>query len=180
MASIDEDVGYHNEWKQIEKELTCSICSELFKEPKTLPCLHTFCKECIQASLDTTERVTGHKTCPLCRSPLPNNGIASIPTNFATNRLIEIFNSRRTCDNNLNSSRLCPQASTAAEPHAQYCSEHDDQPLELYCITCSQLICTECAYIDHPRTDHQFEFLERVIINKREKIKETLQPLFSP
>ena len=179
MASIDEDVSYHNEWKQIEKELTCSICSELFKEPKTLPCLHTFCKECIQASLDTTERVTGHKTCPLCRSPLPNNGIASIPTNFATNRLIEIFNSRRTCDNNLNSSRLCPQASTAAEPHAQYCSEHDDQPLELYCITCSQLICTECAYIDHPRTDHQFEFLERVIINKREKIKEIAAPLQS-
>ena len=176
MASIDEDVSYHDEWKQIEKELTCSICSELFKEPKTLSCLHTFCKECIQASLDTTERVTGHKTCPLCRSPLPNNGIASIPTNFATNRLIEIFNSRQTC---LNNSRLAPQASTAAEPRAQYCSKHDNQPLELYCITCSQLICTECAYIDHPRTDHQFEFLGKVIINKQEKIKEIAAPLQS-
>ena len=94
MGTRDEVDRCNDEWKQIEKELTCSICSELFEELKTLPCLHTFCKECMQACLDTTERVMGHKTCPLCRLPLPNNGIASIPTNFATNRLIEIFSSR--------------------------------------------------------------------------------------
>ena len=171
MASRDEEDRYHDEWEEIERELTCSICSELFKKPKTLPCLHTFCKECIQASLGTTERVTGQKTCPLCRSPLPQDGITSIPTNFSTNRLIEIFNSRRTSGNNVNSSRqLCPQASLGDE--LQYCSEHNDEPLELYCITCSQLICAECASIDHPRSEHQFEFLSKLIISKQAKVKE--------
>ena len=177
MASRDEEYSYHDEWGQIERELTCSICSELFREPKTLPCLHTFCKECIQASLDTTERVTGQKTCPLCRSPLPRDGIASIPTNFTTNRLIEIFNSRRTSDNNVNSSQLCPQVSLIAEP--QYCSEHNDQPLELYCITCSQLICAKCTYIDHPHSKHQLEHFRKVIISKQAKIKEISAPLQS-
>ena len=27
--------------------LRCSICLETFKEPKVLPCCHTFCKECL-------------------------------------------------------------------------------------------------------------------------------------
>ena len=34
--------------KGLNKELTCPICLELFKTPKLLPCLHSFCKECLQ------------------------------------------------------------------------------------------------------------------------------------
>ena len=32
----------------LNKELTCAICLELFKTPKMLPCLHTFCEECLK------------------------------------------------------------------------------------------------------------------------------------
>ena len=34
--------------KGLNKELTCSICLELFKTPKMLPCLHTFCEKCLK------------------------------------------------------------------------------------------------------------------------------------
>ena len=231
MASKDEEKdSYHNEWRQIKEEITCSICGDLFKDPKTLPCLHTFCKECIQTSIDTEERMKGQKACPLCRSPLPKDGIASIPTNFTTNRLIEIFNSRRTSDRD--SSRLTvkcdecdsedsavarmwcvdcekslceecykphtkfkslkshktvtideftksPKALLGASAKPQYCSEHDDQPLELYCNTCAQLICRDCTYVDHPRGEHQFEFLKKAVGSKQAKIKEIATPLQS-
>ena len=30
-----------------ESELTCSVCLEQFKDPKVLPCCHTFCKQCL-------------------------------------------------------------------------------------------------------------------------------------
>jgi len=30
--------------EKVDKQLTCAICSEQFKEPKVLPCLHTYCK----------------------------------------------------------------------------------------------------------------------------------------
>ena len=235
MASKDEEKdGTHNEWKQIKDEITCSICGELFKKPKTLPCLHTFCKECIQTSLDTAERMKGQKTCPLCRSPVPKDGIASIPTNFAINRLIEIFNSRRTRDDNhavkcdecdsedgavacmwcvdcekglceecfkphtrskslkshkavtIDEFTKSPKAMLATAPKPQYCSTlgHDGQQLELYCHTCSQLICRDCTYTDHPRAsprgEHQFEFLKKVIVSKNKQRSKRSLLLYNP
>lgn len=35
-----------------EDYLTCVICFELFTEPKSLPCLHTFCEGCLKVLLD--------------------------------------------------------------------------------------------------------------------------------
>eukprot|EP01126_Amoeba_proteus_P035750 TRINITY_DN3610_c0_g1_i1.p1 TRINITY_DN3610_c0_g1~~TRINITY_DN3610_c0_g1_i1.p1 ORF type:complete len:349 (+),score=35.11 TRINITY_DN3610_c0_g1_i1:200-1246(+) len=38
---------------QLKEELTCPLCMELFFEPVTLHCGHTFCLECIGRALDT-------------------------------------------------------------------------------------------------------------------------------
>ena len=34
--------------KAIEELLKCTICLEQFKNPKMLPCQHTFCGYCLQ------------------------------------------------------------------------------------------------------------------------------------
>uniref|UniRef100_A0AAY4C3T0 RING-type domain-containing protein n=1 Tax=Denticeps clupeoides TaxID=299321 RepID=A0AAY4C3T0_9TELE len=49
------------------ENLRCSICTEFFTEPVTLSCegQHTFCRSCIQASLNA-----GHGCCPECRTPI--------------------------------------------------------------------------------------------------------------
>ncbi|KAM3875068.1 E3 ubiquitin-protein ligase rnf168-like [Diretmus argenteus] len=40
----------------------CTVCLDIFVEPVTLPCDHTFCKECF---LETVDKAT--LCCPLCR-----------------------------------------------------------------------------------------------------------------
>ncbi len=51
----------------------CPICLEKLREPKYLPCLHTFCELCIQSFIDSSisDCVINHKTisfdCPVCR-----------------------------------------------------------------------------------------------------------------
>ncbi|KAI7801877.1 LON peptidase N-terminal domain and RING finger protein 1 [Triplophysa rosa] len=45
-------------------DFECPLCIRLFHEPVTTPCGHTFCKNCIERSLDHKLR------CPLCKQPL--------------------------------------------------------------------------------------------------------------
>ncbi|XP_076877041.1 LON peptidase N-terminal domain and RING finger protein 1 [Brachyhypopomus gauderio] len=45
-------------------DFECPLCIRLFYEPVTTPCGHTFCKTCIERSLDHNLH------CPLCKQPL--------------------------------------------------------------------------------------------------------------
>jgi len=44
--------------KELEKELECSLCRDLFREPKTLTCLHSFCLECLEIYNEKNELLT--------------------------------------------------------------------------------------------------------------------------
>ncbi|XP_072051299.1 E3 ubiquitin-protein ligase TRIM45-like [Amphiura filiformis] len=84
--------------------LTCSICAELYDnaehQAKCLPCLHTYCKSCLQ-------RIAGKKSqfdCPTCRKLITLTGgtVDSLPNNFIVENLKEyqnIFNLAVTCGN---------------------------------------------------------------------------------
>jgi hypothetical protein len=59
-TSVDKAVG---------DLLTCTICLEMFKVPKYIPCLHTFCETCIHTYITSSvkrDTSTGFK-CPICR-----------------------------------------------------------------------------------------------------------------
>ena len=48
---------------ELHDDLKCGICLELFQDPRSLPCLHTFCRECIQRSLNEENHSL---KCPVC------------------------------------------------------------------------------------------------------------------
>ena len=50
-----------------ETEVACTICLELFTEPKVLPCCHTFCKGCLEGILEKSKNKE-KLACPQCRT----------------------------------------------------------------------------------------------------------------
>ena len=221
-------VPVEKEWQQIEEEITCSICGDLFTDPKTIPCFHTFCKRCIEKSIESNKKMASIVCCPLCRAPLPRDDISSVPTNFTINRLVEIFGKRKEagislthkeikcggCKDGLLAVMWCIECensfcvgcndahkrlkifeshttvaieeivknpnlvlSTPDKPEACMLKSHKKQPLDLYCRTCSSFICHYCTLKDHPRETHDFDFIDDVVDEERERIKQATAPL---
>ncbi|XP_064646887.1 uncharacterized protein LOC135499844 [Lineus longissimus] len=82
----------------IRKELECSICKDLLREPKVVgPCLHTFCRECILQLVECGDDPCTQFRCPICRAEccLPREGVSGLKTNFTLANLVEIFRGDR-------------------------------------------------------------------------------------
>ncbi|XP_063405825.1 uncharacterized protein LOC134689786 [Mytilus trossulus] len=72
MASIQE-AQKANVKKDYDDLLTCSLCLETYRNPKYLPCLHTFCELCVNTyilSIVKEENSVGFK-CLVCRNLVP-------------------------------------------------------------------------------------------------------------
>ncbi|KAH8551698.1 hypothetical protein BGW37DRAFT_491994 [Umbelopsis sp. PMI_123] len=61
--------------------LQCSICTELFTEPHTVDCGHTFCYQCLKQWLQI------RKQCPTCRKPLTRRPMLT----FTVQHQVEIY-----------------------------------------------------------------------------------------
>ena len=48
----------------IDSDLKCGTCLELFQDPRSLPCLHTFCLKCIKCTINGSDSFK----CPVCRA----------------------------------------------------------------------------------------------------------------
>ena len=105
--------------------LECSICLQVFQDPRNLPCGHTFCLRCIQK--------TGYRSCSLCKREwsLPVNGLQGLPKNFIVDNCITSLPSISHCAVVGNSSHgavnfLCidcwdPLCDKCGQGHTQFC-----------------------------------------------------------
>ena len=123
----------------IEEEVTCPVCAEIFTDPRNLPCLHSFCLRCLKEWYEKNRRTEnpryGTITCPTCRgvSSVPDSGdLNDLPISFYLNGLIDVLavkessNTEVTCGN-------CGEKSL----EASYCFECSIFLLQWVC-KCSQ------------------------------------------
>ena len=120
----------------LEDLLQCSVCLEIYKEPKILPCHHSFCRECLGRV--PQERKDGKYLiiCPTCREPvqLPDKGVASLQSSFFINNLIELHKARK--------------GPSSKPDNVTACIEHD-KPRDVFCEECTEVICHVCSIRHH-------------------------------
>ena len=100
--------------QDLEDEVTCAVCQDIFSAPKVLACLHAFCCECLNRFARThreqQQRRHEHQPlrCPVCQEAIqvPEGGaFDELPTSFHHNSLasiLEIYNKpkcKATCEN---------------------------------------------------------------------------------
>ena len=146
--------------EDLEKEITCSICHEHYKEPKILPCCHYYCKNCV--SLLAQKAGSGKPfSCPECRKDgtLPEGGVDSLPTAFFINRMKAIH------------TKLEKAPVRHISDKCELCT--DDKP-EAFCQQCEKYICEDCikshkklkVFFDHVVKPLEREEVEDVVVKE--------------
>ena len=119
--------------EDLEKEVTCAVCQEHYTDPKILPCLHYYCKQCI---LRLALRTGKNKpfSCPECRkdTTLPEGGVEELKSAFFINRLKSMYVKHKNA--------LSKQA------HCEICT--NPQALaEAFCQKCDKFACKSCVHM---------------------------------
>ena len=128
--------------KNLKQHLTCSICRDIYSDPKTISCLHTFCCECLsnhaKASLGE-----GKFRCPECQFQIDlpeEDSFKSLPSSFFHNSLLSLL-AVRPNDDGINIT--CSQC---RKTNSQMC----------YCFDCGRFMCPDC-YNAHEMLKASFE-----------------------
>jgi hypothetical protein len=119
---------------------TCCICTEVYTDPKALPCIHTFCMKCIQETgLKTNKGPGDEMPCPICRRlfRIPEEGFHRLPKNFFIERLIGVANLSYQLKSSI---PLCDACIEENEEAGVEISAADS-----YCVDCNQKLCQECC-----------------------------------
>uniref|UniRef100_UPI00358F4511 E3 ubiquitin-protein ligase TRIM7-like isoform X2 n=1 Tax=Myxine glutinosa TaxID=7769 RepID=UPI00358F4511 len=124
-------------------ELQCAVCFELYKEPITLPCGHSFCKVCIKQHWESREEATVCD-CPNCRKVFPIK--PECQKNVALAKLVEKM--KLVPGVNEEKMKLVPGVNV----EERRCTEHG-KPILLYCKDDESLMCVMCLVGQH--TNHK-------------------------
>ena len=116
--------------EELEEEITCPVCQEHFRDPKILPCLHYYCKECVR-QLALRAGPNRPFACPECRrgTVLPQNDPDQLPTAFFVNRMKELRTKME-------------KAHGKVEAMCELCS---GAKVEAFCRQCAEFICSDCV-----------------------------------
>ena len=124
-----------------EEDLMCSVCLERLKDPRLLPCLHTYCKGCLQGILRKS-REKSSMICPQCRSThaIPSGGVDEFPSDMVSANALD-FHSLKDKEN---ITQFIP---------CSMCTE--DDPVTTHCLTCSRFLCGFCSKAHKRQVDYR-------------------------
>ena len=106
--------------------MVCPSCRQLFKNPKHLPCYHSYCEECLENMQKHSKII-----CLKCRNEtiVPDRGVKDLPSNYFMDNLIHKL-------------ILNYQLENETELRCEECDE--DDPVVVFCTDCKLFLCHFC------------------------------------
>ncbi|XP_064176422.1 E3 ubiquitin-protein ligase TRIM35-like [Anguilla rostrata] len=138
----------------LEEELSCPVCSEIFRDPVVLRCSHSFCKACLQQHWEQK----GSQECPVCRrrsSMDPPHPSLSL---------------RNTCE-----AFLKERSQRAKAGSEVLCSLHSEK-LKLFCLEDQIPVCVICQ-TSKKHENHKMRPVQEAAEEYKEKLRTALAPL---
>ncbi|XP_064197212.1 E3 ubiquitin-protein ligase TRIM35-like [Anguilla rostrata] len=105
----------------MEEELSCPVCTEIFRDPVVLICSHSICKACLQQYWEQK----GSQECPVCRKRFKQEP----PPNLSLGNACEAF--------------LKERSQRAKAGSEVLCSLHSEK-LKLFCLVDRIPVCVIC------------------------------------
>ena len=75
--------------------LQCSLCLDIYDDPKCLTCLHSFCKTCIDETLQFNHDGSARIVCPECKEETSiglHQTTRDLRANFQIRGIVDAYN----------------------------------------------------------------------------------------
>ena len=115
----------------LKKEAECPLCLQTVNNPKTLPCIHSFCLGCLDKHANFARRqLQATIKCPVCQTSFQipeGHSFKNLPASYHLNRLVDVL------------------ALKDGGKQTQKCSSCDENnTASSYCFVCQIFLCTVC------------------------------------
>ena len=112
--------------------ITCGVCSKPYNDPRILPCLHSFCLQCLHHEIEKSGSQQMFQ-CPICEqnTSIPVGGASVLPQNLHLGFEVEVagYMSKMTSNGDV----ACDQ-----------CAEGSSDPAVVFCCACHHFLCAFC------------------------------------
>ncbi|KAJ8384112.1 hypothetical protein AAFF_G00209030 [Aldrovandia affinis] len=135
------------------EELSCPVCTEIFRDPVVLKCSHSFCKACLQKYWEQNRS----RECPICR----RRSSMDPPLSLSLKNTCEAFLKERS------------QRATAGSE--ELCSLHSEK-LKLFCLKDQIPVCVICQ-TSKQHENHKLRPVQEAAEEYKEKLRTALAPL---
>ena len=149
--------------KNLEKQVTCSICLDRYTEPKTISCLHTFCCVCLEEHARRNHK-QGKFRCPECQAEIDlpeGNRFDRLPNSFFHKSLLGLL--------------AAEDYEASLKPREPFCLQHKREIARCFCFSCEACICTICMAEDH--RNHEFELLTKAAHKEKTYIMSSVETI---
>ncbi|OCT66695.1 E3 ubiquitin-protein ligase TRIM7 [Xenopus laevis] len=189
----------------LRAELTCGACCEIYTDPVTLPCGHSYCRACIEKTWNWQKGIEEDSSCPECRQTYKRH--PELNRNLRLHNIAERFRPTNPeqecsgifcsyCDSSVPAAKSCLYCETSlcdyhvrehnkseehvlADPRASLghrkCSLHMEL-LTYYCTEDGAYICASGRQSEEHR-EHKVETVNEASRKKKEKLSSILLKL---